>query len=194
MTPLTEDGVRRIGTDPDALETFYRTHVRDIERFIARRVADPHDAADLTADVFLTLMTHAATYRPERGSPLGWAYGVARHTVADHQRQAARARRLTGRIAGRALLDADSLARVEERLDAERDARRLYAALVTLPPDERAVLELVALDGLTLVDVAAVLGVKPVTARVRLHRARRKVTIHLGDGTAAAPTLLEVQS
>ena len=46
----------------------------------------------------------------------------------------------------------------------------------------------------TLADVAAVLDIKAVTARVRLHRARRKVTIHLGDGTAAAPTLLEVQS
>ncbi len=193
MNPLTEDDIRRIATDPDALESFYRAHVRDIERFIARRVADPHDAADLTADVFLALMTHAAAYRRELGSPLGWAYGIARHTVADHQRQATRSVRLAGRIAGRALLDADSLARVEERLDAEREARRLHAALAALPPDDRAVLELVALDGLTLVDVAAVLGVKPVTARVRLHRARRRITTHLGDDLVA-PALQEVQS
>ena len=87
MTPLTEDVVRRIGTDPDALETFYRTHVRDIERFIARRVADPHDAADLTADVFLTLATHAATYRPERGSLLGGpgSRGIRSPTTSDRR-------------------------------------------------------------------------------------------------------------
>ncbi|MBK6888216.1 MAG: sigma-70 family RNA polymerase sigma factor [Tetrasphaera sp.] len=193
MNALTEDGVRRLGRDPEALEEFYRAHVRDIERFIARRVADPHEAADLTADVFVALITHSADYRADRGSPLGWAYGIARHTVAEHRRQAARSLRLTARISGRALLDADSLVRVEERLDAERSARSLYAALDTLPAADRAVVELVALDGLTVADAALVLGVKPVTARVRLHRARRKITTHLGDGIPAAPALLEVQ-
>lgn len=33
--------VQRIGTDPDALEEFYRAHIRPVERFVARRVADP---------------------------------------------------------------------------------------------------------------------------------------------------------
>ena len=42
-----------IGHDPDALETFYREHLATVQRIVARRVADPHDAADLTADVFL---------------------------------------------------------------------------------------------------------------------------------------------
>lgn len=122
------------------------------------------------------MLEEAHGYRPECGSPLAWVFGIARHTIADHQRRSARRLKLAGKITGRALLDPDSLARVEERLDAERAARQLYAALTALPPDERAVLELVALDGLSLTDVAAVLGVKPVTARVRLHRAPRKVT------------------
>ena len=44
--------VTTIGTDPDALESFYREHVWAVQRFVARRVSDPHVAADLTADVF----------------------------------------------------------------------------------------------------------------------------------------------
>ena len=44
-----------------------------------------------------------------------------------------------------------------------------------LPEAERAVLELVALDELTVAEAAAAAGVRPVTARVRLHRARRKL-------------------
>jgi RNA polymerase sigma-70 factor (ECF subfamily) len=41
------------------------------------------------------------------------------------------------------------------------------------------VLELVALDELSLTEAAAAAGVRPVTARVRLHRARRKLRAEL---------------
>jgi len=42
-----------------------------------------------------------------------------------------------------------------------------------LSAGERAVLELVALDGLTVGEAARALGIGSVAARVRLHRARR---------------------
>ena len=58
--------------------------------------------------------------------------------------------------------------------------------MARLPDAERAVVELIALDGLTLADVAALLDIKPVTARVRLHRARRKLT------PGAAPALAQL--
>ena len=54
-----------------------------------------------------------------------------------------------------------------------------------LPEAERAVLELVAIDELTVAAAATAAGVRPVTARVRLHRARRKLRAELE--TAATP-------
>jgi len=77
------------------------------------------------------------------------------------------------RIEASRLLDADDIGRLEERIDAERQARGLYARVRRLPPGEREVLELVAVDGLSVSDAAAVAGISPVAARVRLHRARR---------------------
>ena len=154
--------LRRIGRDPTAFEAFYRDNVEAVQRFIARRVDDPHLAADLTADVFLAVIEASDTYRPSRGTPVAWLYGVARNVVADRHRQQARELRLVTRVAGRAL----------------QESRRLYAALSTLPEDDRALIELVALDGLSVADAAQVLGVKPGTARVRLHRARRQITTH----------------
>ena len=76
--------------------------------------------------------------------------------------------------------------RPQERIDAAAGARAVYGALGRLPPDQRAVVELVALDGLTVGDAARTLGVQPVTARVRLHRARRSVAAALG--ATADPT------
>ncbi len=170
--------IGRIGSDPEAFEAFYREHLDAVQRFIARRTASPHDAADLTADVFLAAIAAAGRYRPERGSPIGWLFGIARHVVAEHARRGARNVNLLNRISGQALLDADSLATVEDRLAAHQDARALYRALSTLPEADRALIELIALDGLTVADAAQVLGVKPGTARVRLHRARRQLTTH----------------
>jgi RNA polymerase sigma-70 factor, ECF subfamily len=182
--------VHQIGTDPDAFGRFYGDHVELVQRFIARRVADPHLAADLTADVFLAAIDGAARFEPDRGSPAGWLIGVARHVVAAEFRRQQRHRTAERKLSGQRLLDADSIARIEERIDAERESRRVYEALATLPRRDRALLELVAVDGLSVGEAAVVLGVKPGTARVRLHRSRRLIHTHLWPSidAAAAPT------
>ncbi|GGS58486.1 DNA-directed RNA polymerase sigma-70 factor [Planobispora rosea] len=167
----------RLNEDPAALEAFYRRHVDAVMRFVVRRVSDPHLAADLTADVFLAAMDSAHTYRPGRGSEIAWLYGVARNVMAAQQRKAIREVRVTSRISGRRLMDDDDLGRMEERIDAERQMRGALEAMRELPEGERAVLELVAVDQLTVAEAAEALGIRQVTARVRLHRARRA----LGD-------------
>jgi len=165
--------VARIADDPQALEAFYRRHVGAVNRFIARRVNDPYQAADLTAEIFIAAIGSAPTYRPASGSELGWLYGIARNVLSSDRRRTAREREAAGRLAGRRLLDEDDIARLEDRIDAESAARAAYAALAALADDERAVLELVAVDGLAVKDAAAALGISPGAARVRLHRARR---------------------
>ena len=173
----------RIGHDPDAFEAFYRDHVEAVQRFVARRVDDPHRAADLTADVFLAAIESAGRYRPERGPVIAWLYGVGRNTLAADVRRRAREQRAVGRLGGQRQLDPASLARIEERLDAERELRRVHRALAELPEADRRIVELVAVDGLSVTDAARSLGVKPATARVRLHRSRARLQIHLNPTT-----------
>ncbi len=108
--------------------------------------------------------------------------------AAEFRRQV-RQQRLQRRISGRRLLDADSLSRIEERIDAERKTRSLYAALSVLNERDRALIELVAVDGLSVTEAAAVLGVKPGTARVRLHRSRRLVQSQLPLPLESSSTL-----
>ena len=170
-----------IARDPQAFEVFYRRHVTAITRFFARRVTDPQQVADLTAEVFLAVIDSAGTYRPERGSEVGWLYGISRNTLAGDRRRAALKLRAEGMVAGRRLLDEDDITRLEERIDAESAARGMHTALSRLPENERAVLELVAVDGMPLKDVAAALGIRPGTARVRLHRARRAARDAIGQ-------------
>lgn len=160
-------------TDPEVFTAFYRRHVEAVLAFVTRRVDDPHLAADITADVFHAIIESAATYRPDRGGERGWLYGIARNCIAADARWRAREAARQQRLAGRRLLDDGDIERLEERIDAARAGRALYRELQQLPQPERAVLELVAVDGLPVSEAAAVLGIRSGAARVRLFRARR---------------------
>ena len=175
-----------IGRDPDAFESFYREHLDDVRRFVARRVGGVEQAADLTADVFVRAIESADRYDPSLGPPGAWLTGIARHVVAAHLRDAGRQAAATRRIDTRPLLDEDSAARVAERIDAEAPARALFRSLQDLPDGQRAVVELVAVDGLCVADAARALGISPTAARVRYHRARQALRRTL------PPTLTEV--
>jgi RNA polymerase sigma factor (sigma-70 family) len=171
--------LRWIGTDPPLFEVFYREHVEDLQRFVARRVGDRERAADLTAEIFLAAIDSAHGYRPRSGTPKAWLYGIARTLVANDRRRRGRERAREERFRGSALLDEEDAARMDARIDAAAQSRRLYAAMDRLSEGERAVMELVAIDELTVAEAAAAVGVRPVAARVRLHRARRKLRAEL---------------
>jgi RNA polymerase sigma-70 factor, ECF subfamily len=178
--------VARIATDPDALEAFYREHIDAVQRFVARRVAAPELAADLTADVFVAAIESADRYRADRGAPAAWLYGIARHVVSAEYRRARRERGAPV-IVGSGLLDEQDVGDIVARIDAEASARELYRVLDRLSEPERAVLELVAVDQLTVSEAASALGIGKVAARVRLHRARRRMEDQLAAPDTTQP-------
>ena len=168
-----------ITSDPDAFERFYREHVEAVQRFVARRVDDPYLAADLTADVFVAVIESAGSYRSSRGASVAWLFGIAHNVVAGEHRRKAKELRAAARIRGRELVDEDDLAALHELIGGESAGRELLRDLGRLPAGERAVLELVALDGLSVSEAARALGINAVAARVRLHRARRSMRSRL---------------
>ncbi|MET7304879.1 RNA polymerase sigma factor [Embleya sp. NPDC005575] len=188
MAPPDHHDVRAIARDRAALEAFYREHFDTVLAFVARRVDDPHSAADLTSDVFVAALGSAHTYRGGPGGGRAWLFGVARNVMASDRHRAAREADARRRAAGRRLTDPDDIQRLEERLDAEQQARKAYRAIRTLPDADRAVLELVVVDGLSVSEAARVLDVGTVAARVRLHRARRRLVRRLAayDGPGNA--------
>jgi len=58
-----------------------------------------------------------------------------------------------------------------------------------LPEWERRVVELVALDGLSVMEAAAAVGIRPAAARMRLTRARRALRPLLTTGVSATAPL-----
>jgi RNA polymerase sigma-70 factor (ECF subfamily) len=175
MTDSDEDLLAAIAAGPGALPEFYRRHVAKVVGMGVRRFARAEDVADFTADVFVEVMTSASTFDPRRGRAVPWLYGVASHVAARTLRRQAREQEVAARLAGRELLDESDQARVEQRIDAARELRRVYRALHRLDDADRRLLELIAVDGIAPVDAADALGISRVAARVRLSRARRRL-------------------
>ncbi|WP_326822771.1 RNA polymerase sigma factor [Streptosporangium sp. NBC_01756] len=106
----------RLDEDPVALGAVYRRHVDAVMRFVARRVSDPHLAADLTADIFLAVADSAHT--SSRGSEVARLFGIASNAVPGHRRRSARETQATSRVGGRRLTDEEDLLRMQERIGA----------------------------------------------------------------------------
>src|SRR6476659_7110742 len=141
--------LRRLGTDPTALEAFYRRHVAGVAAFVARRVRDADAVADIVSNTFLAALRGAAGFDPGRSpdSARFWLLGIARREIANHHGSAGRQDALARRERGRRHLSDDETARIDDLIDAQRLAPEIQAALDELSPAVREAFLLVAVDG-----------------------------------------------
>ena len=159
-------------------ERVYRANVDAVTAYFARRTADPHAVADLTADTFVAAITGFGSFDPRQGSARAWVFGIARHVYAAHCEAYGQQQDRLQRLAGRRDLEPDQVEELLDRIDAERAGRDLISGLGMLPDRDRALVELVDLAGLRPKEAAAVLGVTPGAARMRLMRARAQLRRH----------------
>ncbi|MFG0242539.1 MAG: RNA polymerase sigma factor [Phycisphaerales bacterium JB054] len=159
--------------DPDAFAALYRSHYPAIAGYILRRVGNRHLAEDLAAETFLDAWRGIGAFRPQ-GVPIEhWLLRLATNRVHRWARRRGR-RRETLRpdygadstIPGRALPAAPPLPVEEAGLPP------VFHALARLRPKHQAVLSLHYVEGLSVEQVATVLGCAEGTVKSRLHRAR----------------------
>jgi RNA polymerase sigma factor (sigma-70 family) len=146
-----------------------------VTAYFARRSADPHLVADLTADTFVAVITGFGSFDPRKGTPRAWVFGIARRVYAAHCEACSQQQHKVQRLAARRDLDPDQVDELLDRIDAERSGADVLSALAMLPERDRAVIELVDLAGLRPKEAAAVLGLPPGTVRMRLMRTRARL-------------------
>lgn len=169
-------------------ERLYRANVEAVTAYFARRSADPHAVADLTADTFVEVITRFGSFDPRKGTARAWVFGIARHVYAAHCEAYSHQQHKVERLAGRRDLDRDQIEELLDRIDAERAGRDLVSGLAALPERDRGVVELVDIAGLSPKEAATSLGLAPGTVRMRLMRARARLRKQAGPtGPTAAP-------
>lgn len=151
---------------------FARMRAGTVDRVTAyaRSRVLPEEAADVVAETYLIAWRR---FPQVPSKPLPWLLVVARNTMSEQRRAAARNLALVAEIERlhdlRTPADPDVGAEVTERL-------AVLAALDSLSPPDRELLMLTVWDGLSTRQTATVLGCSPTAAAVRLHRARTRLT------------------
>ncbi|HLM85381.1 MAG TPA: sigma-70 family RNA polymerase sigma factor [Solirubrobacteraceae bacterium] len=148
-------------------ELLYAKHGPAVKAYILRR-APASLADDLVAEVFVVCWRRFDELPVD---PLPWLLGVARRVLATQRRGERRSVALHDRIAE------NSTPPVQAH--ASTVGEEMLAALQRLSASDRELLALIAWEGLSPVQAAGVLGIRPATARVRLHRARRRLGVAL---------------
>jgi RNA polymerase sigma-70 factor, ECF subfamily len=162
--------------EEDALRLLYLLYADDLYGSILSVVRDPHDAEDITSDVFARLPRALRRYRPGPAPFGAWLLRVGRNAALDHLR----AQRTIALADVRAVDEpADDVG--QERLEA------LRTALAALPPDQRRVMLLRLVAGLSPAEIAVRMDRSEDAVHALQHRARRRLRRELAL-LGSAPT------
>ena len=159
--------------DAGAFERVYQAHLGRVHN-LARRMAGPDSADELTQDVFVRVWQKLGTFRAE--SSFGtWLHRLAVNVIIERFRTlgVARERFLPD---GETALDRMPGLPATGRFDAKMD---LDSAVKLLPPGARAVFVLHDVEGYRHEEIGQLLGVSIGTSKSQLHRARMSLRGHL---------------
>jgi RNA polymerase sigma-70 factor (ECF subfamily) len=170
--------------DPDAFGALFARHRDRLWAVALRTMGNPDDAADGLQDGMVAAFRRAGSFRGE-AAVTTWLHRVVVNACLDRLR-AAKIRRFDalpddvddrGTVVATAARDdrPDEAAEVAER------RRRVLDALATLPPEQRAALVLVDMEGYPVAEVAQMLGCAEGTVKSRCSRGRTRLAGLLGD-------------
>ena len=176
---------------PPSWDEIVRTHSGRVYRLAYRLTGNPHDADDLTQEVFVRVFRSLSSYTP--GTFEGWLHRITTNLFLDMVRRKARIRfdalpDDAERLPNKGLSATGCPAQVYDDTHFDADVQ---AALDSLPPDFRAAVVLCDLEGLSYEEIAATLGVKIGTVRSRIHRGRsqlRTALAHRAPDTSSRDT------
>lgn len=174
---------RTAGGDPFAFESLVRRHQPAVFRFISLLTRDGLDPEEILKETFLAARRTLPRYRED--TPVrSWLLGLARQ-ILDRRDPRPRGQ-IPDAAPLRELGEAAGWGRPTD--DGGRFAERLYdrgfleRTLAALPPEDREILILRDLEGLSGEEAAAVAGLTEAAARTRLLRARLRLVARLKEG------------
>jgi RNA polymerase sigma factor (sigma-70 family) len=158
----------------ERFRAIYQANYTLILGYALRRCPDPEDAADVVSETFLTAWRRLDAVPAEEARL--WLYGTARRVLANQRRGRNRRRQLGERL--RADLRQTALAAREH----EGRLGEIATSFARLPSHDRELIALAAWEGLGAAELARVIGCSENAARIRLHRARRRLSGYLDAG------------
>ena len=149
----------------------------DVRNYLRRYCGDAELAEDLAQETLLRV-SRALPQFDGRSSLKTWTFSIANRVASDHYRRNARSIAEVAFDEDMAIADdapeTDQRAIIDEMNDCVREV------IDSLPETYRAALILRDLEGLSVADVAHATGCSLATAKIRIHRARKRLEDALG--------------
>ena len=177
------------GFDEGALTCIYQAHHDAIYRYIFRHLGDVQTTQDITADVFRRFLQALSNGAGPTRQLSAWLYRVAHNLIVDELR---RRRHRDHESLDEALVDTlrdddDSL----EKLAGNAIAiERVRSALLELTEEQRQVLNLKFLEGLSNAEVAEIIGKKVGAVKALQHRGLEALRAQLTTQLEPVPVAL----
>ncbi|MGI8778897.1 MAG: RNA polymerase sigma factor [Solirubrobacteraceae bacterium] len=160
--------VRARDGDADALRFLYLRYADNVYGYVCSIVRDEYEAEDVTQHIFAKLMTALGRYEPRVAPFSAWILRVAHNAAIDHVRM-------------RRPVPCEEVRSPELQDDASGRERfaDLRLALDALPPEQRNVIMLRFLVGLSPREIAERLGRSEDAVHGLQHRGRRRLRAEL---------------
>ena len=149
-------------------------HHRAVFNAAYRLLGNQAEASDITQDTFLRAYKALDTFRPG-ASMSPWLRQIAINLSLNALKKRKHALSLDTEQRGTALEIPDFSAEPQRRLLQNEQQDELRQAILTLPPEQRAVIELRHFQELSYQEIAKILDISLSNVKVRLFRARKKL-------------------
>lgn len=174
--PATVELIERCKAgDQEAWRRLVEDTQRDVYALCLRILRDPDDAAEATQETYIKVWRGLGSFRGDAMFTT-WLYRVAANAAISKQRS--RKRKRTHETGGdEALLQLTAPGSTETEAAARMDVRLLEQCIAKLPEHYRSVVILRDVYGLSLDEIGKELKISETAAKVRLHRARKKLKV-----------------
>ncbi len=150
----------------------YRRHARDVYRFALFLAGDLHVAEEVTAETFARAW--AGRGRIRLGTVKSYLIAIARNLCRDAGRERRNVRLPDDYDPTDGAADQERTTRSRQELEA------VLTALQQLPEQDRAVLLMAAIDGMTHQSIGEAFGLSAAAVKVRIYRARVRLNAARG--------------
>jgi len=170
-----DDLVERAKSDSEAFGELYDHYFGQIYRFVYSRLRDQDAAEDVTSEVFFKALRAIGRYRPSGHPFSAWLYQISVNAINDHYRSKKPVSSLDGAIGV-----ADAARPVVDTVLDQVEAQRIWAAIDSLPPQQRTAMTLKLGEDMKLAQIGQIMGKSEGAVKLLIHRGMIGVRQRLG--------------
>jgi RNA polymerase sigma-70 factor, ECF subfamily len=168
--------------EESAIEVLYERYQRYAYSLAYRILRDPVAAEDIVQDAFLSIWRKASSYQAQNGSAQSWIQAIVRHRAIDKIRASAhRDYQWTPLQAGNEQGPPSEQPDVWEQAWQSEQHRIIREAMIQIPVEQRAVIELAYFGGLTHAEISEQCQIPPGTVKGRMRLGLQKMKTLLAE-------------